>query len=106
MSNEVYTKKTTSSRYSDEVTAMLGVLWSLEREGIKIVRCEVDHNSVPQIMVASGADLDGWAVWECGQHTEMVPFADGRYPDTPYQRQIEVPETNVLVYQLVYKEAE
>ena len=106
MSNEVYTKSSVKSSYGDEITSMLGVVWSLEREGVKILRCDIDSKLTPEIMVESAADLDGWAVWETGQHTEMVPFAEGRFPETPYQRQIKVPETNVLVFQLVYKEAE
>lgn len=104
--SEVYTKKPTESRYSDKLTAMLGIAWSLEREGLKILRCDVDHTPMASIMVASDSGLDGWALAECDKHTEMVPFADGKYDDTPYQRQIVVPETDVMVYQLVHKEVE
>lgn len=104
--SEVYTEMQTESRYSEKLTAMLGIVWSLEAEGVTIVSVNCDVHQQSEIHVSANSDLDGWAMLACGQHTEMVPFAEGRYFNTPYQRQIVVPGTDVTVFQLVYKEVE
>ena len=103
--SELYMKTEKKSRCGDALVELTGVVWSLEKENVDIVSVRVGRDAEEvEIHVSQYEDLDSWALWACGQHTELVPFADGKYEDTPYQRQIVVPDTRVLVFQLVGKD--